>query len=233
MDQTTHMSAAEKRRLEQENLKAARIQHIIECTFGLFAEKGIESISMNEIAAQAEIGVASLYRYFSTKEELAIECATYAWKMETVNYSSMFSSAEYEEKTGYEQMKCLLENFPEALVSQYSFFRFVYYFDAFVKKERVSAERLSKYEGAISNLKTVIVSALDKGVKDGSITYKSNPNSEIANATYDELYFTMMHALFSIAQKLSLSGEMLYMDFEVKPRKQMELLVSFMLSTLK
>ena len=65
MAQITHMPAAEKRRLEQENLKQSRIDHIIECTFGLFADKGIESISMNEIASQSEIGVASLYRYLS------------------------------------------------------------------------------------------------------------------------------------------------------------------------
>ena len=52
-----------------------RIQAIIECTFGLFSENGIENISMNDIAAASKIGVASLYRYFQTKEELAIEVA--------------------------------------------------------------------------------------------------------------------------------------------------------------
>ena len=62
--------------------KDGRIQSIIECSFGLFAENGIENISMNDIASEAKIGVASLYRYFQTKEELAIEVAIYAWKIE-------------------------------------------------------------------------------------------------------------------------------------------------------
>ncbi len=227
------MQAAERRRLEQEQLKAERINNIIECTFGLFAEKGIESISMNEIASQAEIGVASLYRYFSTKEDLAIECAIYAWKMEADNFKKYFATSEYDMFSGYEQIKCLLEIFPEALVSQSSFFRFIYYFDAFIKKEKVSQARLHNYEEAINVLKDVVICAIEKGKKDGSITFTSATNLSLRGATTNELYFSMMHSLFSMAQKLSLSGEMLYMDLEVKPEKQMELLVQFILAALK
>ena len=224
------MQAAERRRLEHEMLKTERINSIVECTFGLFAEKGIESISMNEIAFRSEIGVASLYRYFSTKEDLAIECAIYAWNMEAGNFNKYFASSEYENLTGYEQLECLLEVFPEALVSQSSFFRFIYYFDAFIKKEKVSPQRLSSYEKAIGAVKDIVVLAIDKGIKDGSITFGS---SFLAEASVDEIYFTMMHSLFSMAQKLSLSGEMLLMDLEVKPRHQMELLVNMILRAIK
>ena len=227
------MPAAEKRRQEQENLKASRIQHIIECTFNLFAEKVIESITMNEIASEAEIGVASLYRYFVTKEDLAIECAIYAWKMEEEIFSDIFSSPDYEDLSGYEQIKILLSIFPRVMTTQGNFFRFVYYFDSFVKKQSLSPERLNKYEITIDALKSIVMKALDKGKADGSISYSKLSNSAIANATKDEMYFTIMHSLFALAQKLSLSGEMLYMDKAVPPEKQVELLINIVLNSLQ
>ena len=72
--------------------KDSRIQAIIECTFGLFSENGIENISMNDIAVASKIGVASLYRYFQTKEELAIEVAIYAWNLELSVFNEVFTS---------------------------------------------------------------------------------------------------------------------------------------------
>ena len=233
MVQSTHMPAAEKRKLEQESLKQSRIDHIIECTFGLFADKGIESISMNEIASQAEIGVASLYRYFSTKEDLAIECAIYAWNMEKDNFQRIFSSPEYEAMTGFEQIKVLLEIFPEAFISQSSFFRFVYYFDSFVRKERVSPDRLEKYEKTIAGINQIVIDAFEKGRKDGSITFNGGKSAAMYGAEIHELYFTMIHMLFSLAQKLSLSGEMLYMDLQVRSERQLDLMVRIMLDALR
>ncbi len=223
------MPAAERRKLEREDQKKSRIQHIVECSFGLFSERNIEGISMNEIATQAEIGVASLYRYFSTKEELAIETAVYAWKMEEDLFRENFSSPEYDSLSGFEQVKTLLEVFLEALVTQESFFRFVYHFDSFVKREKLTPEKLIGYENTISVMRTVVVKALEKGENDGSIVLKPC----IDGATNNELYFTMMHSLFSLAQKLSLSGEMLYMDLEVSAIRQVELLINIILNSLQ
>ena len=52
------------------NVKEIKINHILEQGFELFSKEGIDNVTMNNIADKAEIGVASLYRYFSTKEEL-------------------------------------------------------------------------------------------------------------------------------------------------------------------
>ena len=227
------MPAAEKRKLEQEQMKINRINHIIECAFGLFAENGFETITMNQIASESEIGVASLYRYFSTKEDLAIEAAIYSWKLEESLFTKVFGTSEYEALNGYKQMEALLEVFEEALVSQGAFFRFVYYFDSFIKKEKVSPDRLSRYEDVISGSKNIVISALEKGIKDGSITFSNGQNQSLAKATLSELYFSITHSLFSLAQKLSLSGEMLNMDKQVHSEKQMQLLIQMMLSSLR
>ncbi|MFA6937885.1 MAG: hypothetical protein WCQ67_06610, partial [Treponema sp.] len=52
-------------------------------------------------------------------------------------------------------------------------------------------------------------------------------------AKEEELFLTVTHALFSMAQKLSLSGDMLYMDKIISAEKQMELLTEILLKSLK
>ena len=227
------MLAAEKRKRELEEQKALRIKEIVECSFGLFAEQGIESITMNVIARQAEIGVASLYRYFTTKEELVIEAAIYAWKMEVEIFNRVYSYGDYENMDGYTQLRTLLEIFSEALVTQSPFFRFIYYFDAYAKKERLSKSSLKRYEGEISSVKEIVVRSITKGRADGSITFGNGKNVGLMASSDDELYFTVMHSLFSLCQKLSLSGEMLEMDLTVKSDKQISLLIDIILSALK
>lgn len=213
--------------------KDSRIQAIIECTFGLFSENGIENISMNDIAVASKIGVASLYRYFQTKEELAIEVAIYAWNLELSVFNEVFTSKKYEALSGYEQLKELLEVFADALVTQRSFFSFVYYFDSFIKKEKVSAEKLREYERSILGTNTIVVQALDKGIADGSISFSGSNNEVLSSASTQEMFITMMHSLFCLAQKLSISGDLLAMDEIVGARKQIEILINMLLVSLK
>ena len=53
--------------------KSVRIEKILDVAFELFSTREIESVTMNDIAQKAKIGVASLYRYFETKEILVVK----------------------------------------------------------------------------------------------------------------------------------------------------------------
>ncbi|WP_407426446.1 TetR/AcrR family transcriptional regulator [Treponema sp.] len=217
----------------REEKKNSRIQFIIECAFGLFSESGIDNISMNDIASASKIGVASLYRYFTTKEELAIEVATYAWQIEQTIFTEVFTSEEYKNLSGFNQLKELLEIFSDAIVSQRSFFGFIYYFDSFIKKEKVSSDRLAQYEKTISETNAIVIHALEKGIADGSISLSGSKNEVLAKASVQEMFTTMLHSLFCLAQKLSISGDLLNMDTMVESRKQIEILINIILVALK
>ena len=65
------MTAKEKFIEEKDEMKQNRKNRILESAFNLFSQKGIDTIAMTDIAKNAEIGVASLYRYYETKEEIA------------------------------------------------------------------------------------------------------------------------------------------------------------------
>lgn len=52
--------------------KIRRMNAIKEAAEQLFAERGFESVSTKEIAAQAEVGEATLFRYVTNKDELLL-----------------------------------------------------------------------------------------------------------------------------------------------------------------
>ena len=60
--------------------KDERREKIIDVAFRLFVDKKIESVTMGEIAKEAGIGRATLFRYFPGKLELVIAVNTKEWK---------------------------------------------------------------------------------------------------------------------------------------------------------
>lgn len=58
-----------------------RKEQILEGALTVFKSKGIEGATMGEIAKEADFGKATLYYYFSSKEEIFIELLDRGWKM--------------------------------------------------------------------------------------------------------------------------------------------------------
>lgn len=61
----------------KENERETRKQLIIDAAINLFAQKPFDEVSMRDIAAEAGISPASIYRYFSDRDELFLQAFTY------------------------------------------------------------------------------------------------------------------------------------------------------------
>ena len=92
--------------------------------------------------------------------------------------------------------------------------------------QKIDSERLIPYQEVIQSVQTVIGNAIHKGIEDGSISkdYKDNEK---------QLYFSLMHTLFSVSQKLSLTGKMLKMDETNDGVQQLKLLGKILLGGIK
>jgi AcrR family transcriptional regulator len=66
-------------RTRKEQEREARKHTIVQATLRVFKEKGVESTTMDEIAAEADFGRASLYYYFSSREELFSHIFELGW----------------------------------------------------------------------------------------------------------------------------------------------------------
>lgn len=220
------MSQIETLEEEIDPQRNARIEKILSSAYELFSKRGIEDVAMTDIADRSKIGVASLYRYFETKEILVVKTATQAWEYQMQDVLPSLLRPKYKNSTGYEQLQEIFALFIKLYEKETGFLRFIYLFDAFAVKEKIPKEAMANYEAKILLVKQIISDAIQKGFDDGSISFKYRDSGEM-------LYFTLMHTFFSVAQKLSLSGKMLDMDTKKNGSLQLKLLSDVLLSGLK
>lgn len=220
------MTAVEKLAEERDELKNARIERILLSAFSLFSHTGIDAIAMTDIAKNAEIGVASLYRYFETKDEIAIRTAIWAWENQKKMILPILDDSGYYNKNGIGQLEEIFELFFKLYQNEPDFFRYIYFFDAYIVCQKIDSERLIPYQTVIESVQKIISEAITKGINDGSINSQFKSHEK-------ELYYSLMHTLFSATQKLSLAGKMLKMDKSNDEIQQLQLLGKILIGGLK
>lgn len=183
-----------------------RMNQILEAALELFGKKGIDYTSVEDVAKQAGVGPATIYRYFETKAELAISSAVLYWQRTAGRYVGRLETAAYREASGKEQVAQLMGLFTEIFEKEFDFLKFLYEFDTFVMKYQIPQERLAEYEAGILNLKPYVTEALTKGLADGTLSFAYG---------VEEVYFSLMHTLLSLMQKLAVNGRMLPSDERV------------------
>ena len=220
------MSQIETLEEEIDPQRNARIEKILSAAYELFSKRGIEDVAMTDIADRSKIGVASLYRYFETKEILVVKTATQAWENQMQDVLPSLLRPKYKNSSGYDQLQEIFTLFIKLYEKETDFLRFIYLFDAFAVKEKIPKEAMANYEAKILLVKQIISDAIQKGIEDGSINAKYSKCG-------DALYFTLIHTFFSTAQKLAISGNLLDMDSQMNGSKQLTLLSDILLEGLK
>jgi len=208
-----------KREREAEQQKLKRRRDVVKAALTLFNEKGIEASSIQEIADRAEIGVASVYRYFSNKGELAVEAAILNWQ----NGYTPLTEAASKSPTGAEKLKTILDGFLQLFRENPDFFRYLEDFDNFISRLPKRPEAMARYEQVLAENDRVEDGVLEEGIADGSL--KDLPN---------------LHALFSIsglavtalAQKLLNRGHITSRDEQFDPEVQLRMLIETLLDNI-
>lgn len=211
-------SLIRKQQMEQ------RTHQILQAALNLFCEKGIEDSSVEEVAKEAGVGPATIYRYFETKAELAISAGIAYWQKIAAKYTGALSEPEYIEMSGYNQMHCIFQIILKIFEEEYMFLKFLQEFDIFVRRYQITKERLAEYEECILNLKPYVTNALDKGLQDKTLDF---------SYTVEEVYFSVMHTLLSLMQKLSYNGYMLNSDDRIGLTVQVGITADLLLKGLE
>jgi AcrR family transcriptional regulator len=165
-------------------------------------ERTIEQVKMTDIADRAGIGVASLYRYFETKEAIAIAAATLLWQEVKDCYLPELESPRFQQKSGIDQIQGILDVYAQLLSRNRPFLRFLSDFDAYCLQSGIPKERLTDYERSINDFYRPYQAALEKGRQDGTVAAQAEP---------ELLYLTVNHAMLSLLKKIT-QGEILVQD---------------------
>jgi len=97
------MGIAERKSRERED----RRRNILELTKGLVLEKGVDALSMQDIADAAELSKATLYLYFQSKESLFMEILDEATK----SFCAYVEERIDPESTGIEALNALWSSY--------------------------------------------------------------------------------------------------------------------------
>ena len=163
----------------------------------LFLRDGVEQIKMTDIAREAGVGVATIYRHFQTKTRLAAEAGTLLWKMYADEVTRMIETDAFLEMDGIERLKALFSEFTRVYIERPEFVAFLNSFDRLMIDEKVDAEELSAYGQIIDSFYGGFEDAYQMGRMDGTV---------VCDLDFRVFYHAIAHALMGAAQKFVRGG---------------------------
>ena len=202
-------SAARMRRIQY------RAQKILEAAMELFCEKGIEETSIDEIAERAGVGSATIYRYYETKAQLAIQSGVAYWRKIAGQYLNITDIEGYSDMTGREQLECIMDALIAIFERERGFLKYLQEFEVFVRRYAINMERLAEYEDSIMSLKPRVTDALEKGRQDGTLFFEWSA-----------------HTAFGVMKRFAWNGSMLELDSQVELILQVKIAVKLLIRGL-
>lgn len=198
------------------SLKDAKVNFLVDMATDLFMVRSIGEVTIKDIAVAAQVGEATIYRYFGSKTNIVIQSAM---KIQGVVSTDFFNLEKG--KNGFDKLKVFYESYYEIFVKHPNFYKFLNEFDAFVSVEDSSI--INPYESAIDSYKNFYMDAYQLGLKDGTV--KKQDDIEI-------FYFSTTHALLELAKKLAFKKAVLKQDNRIEKNSELQCLIDIILKSL-
>lgn len=138
---------------------------IIEEAEKQFIENGIANTHMKDIAESIGINRRTLYRYYTTKEELAFEIEMIV--MEKIQNYLNEKIKDENDKNGFEKLCSYFENVNVFDIRDQ--LKFTAEFDRYFSDEYPNKELEKKFLESIEPTKEKLYQYIDEGIKDGSL----------------------------------------------------------------
>jgi len=173
---------------------AARREAMLREGFRLFSKKGIEPVTMQEVANACGVGIATLYRYYNAKPLLVVDIATKKWEefAEFVNLEQ--TRRDVKNMNASENLEFYLDFYTELYKNHKDMLRFNQNFNNYVMHEGISAEQLAPYLQAIGNFAAKFHGIYEKGKKDGTIRTDLSEEKMFASTSHIMLAVAVRYA---------------------------------------
>lgn len=155
---------------EQERRK----KEIINVAFSLFCERGVEKVTITDIARRANVGDSTIYRYFTNKPLLVLNTLNALWK--AVGESLEIAAEDmddYENMSGYMQIEAWLECCRRLYEDNSEYVLFSYEAKLYLLRNGIKLTRLG-YDALMESIKEPCVAALNKGKADHTIRVRDD-----------------------------------------------------------
>jgi len=151
---------------KREQQKQQRRQNIIQIAKDLFLEQGVQTIQMQDVATAADIGIATLFRYFPKKEFLMIAATNVIIDEMATDVGRIVEQSV----SAYEKVEQILEYYLGA--TQDPQLRLAKYFESFDLYEKIAEESPEQYAEYLSvrrRLAQILLTVAEQGMRDRSL----------------------------------------------------------------
>lgn len=165
--------------------KMQRRKHMIQAAKKLFAEHGFENTTMQKIADEANLGVATLFRYFPKKEHLMIEVIKEVIEQQVPYFEKIIHS----NKTGIEKIDDVLTTYIRYISEENSVStKLLEAFELYISFMPLEAGLLEEINKAYGKIRDIIYTIVQEGKHDGSI--QLSISDELAASTLLNMFGT-------------------------------------------
>ena len=149
--------------------KLAKERHILETAFRLFSERGIEPVTMPEVAKTCGISRATLYRYFASKLDLVVAIGTWKWNEYIAHHDASVPLETHESMTGAQYLRFYLDSFLDLYRNHRDILRFNYNFNSYLQHESGTEAQRQPYLQMVGILHERFHRLCERGRRDGTL----------------------------------------------------------------
>lgn len=153
-----------------------RKSKIIHCAFSLFCQNGIDDVSMRQIAKEANVGVASVFRYFHSKSDLLLETQKLLWNEIQIDLSSKILNKEYHQLCGFDQIHLFFSSLENLFQCHSNYLLFASQYKSYLVRKHLQIDE-QENSFMLAPVKSLVRNALEKGISDHSITIQGDLDS--------------------------------------------------------
>ena len=192
-----------------EQRKEATRQRILETALHVFAERSIDAVSITDIAREAGLGSATVYRLFDKKPDLVLAVSAWAWKQYT---NKAVRNREHTELNAAAVLLYYLDSFIDQYRNNRDLLRFNQFFNVYVKREGIPPEAMKPFKDVIEYVADRFHQNYLRGMKDGTLR-TDIPEEKMFSAT--------LHLMLAAVTRYA--GGLVY-EIGVDPEEELELL---------
>lgn len=201
--------------------KQARHEKIVAVATQLFLNNGVQNVQMQDIADAAEIGIATLFRYFPKKEYIVISVSNAITNYMTTRIENIIA----QPVSAYAMLEQILDYYMESSLDPN--LRLAKFFESFDLYKKMASEMPDLYEEHLQNrnkLANTLLQIAELGIEDGSL--RSDLDLKL-------VIITIIQNFSSFTYKSSLTIHDESIAAFISARKQQEMLKDMFLLYMK
>jgi len=212
------------RNVERDNERELeRRDKMMRAGFDLFAERGIENVSLKEIADKANVGIATLYNYYQNKTRLVVALSAHVWGIVWKEYYDSIDKEKFETLKFSQRVENYLDGIIGLYLKHPNILKFSGEYKTYISRQSIERVDVKEHLDALKPLDDIFHASYLEAKKEGSVR---------TDIPEQELYTTICITMLAMAERYA-SGIVWYMNDTSNYHNELNYLKEMILAWIK